>query len=142
MLRPKFIASRMFSPTASRKERAMTDKLSPSEFEGLWKSQPPEPRKVGPEDIRSGMQRFERKITRRNRREYLAGAFVVCVFAYYTFLFPVLLARIGCALMIAGTLYVLFELHRRASADPVPAELAQTSLVGFQKRQLERQRDA
>ena len=120
----------------------MTNKLSPSEFEGLWKSQPPEPRKIDPEDIRRGMRRFERRITRRNLREYLAGVLVVCIFAYYTYLFPVPLARIGCALMIAGTLYVLFELHRRASAELVPAGLAQNSLVEFQKRQLERQRDA
>ena len=120
----------------------MANEFSPSGFEGLWQSQPTEPRKINPEDLRRRMQRFERRIARRNLREYLAAAFVVCVFGYYTHLFPMLLVRIGCAMVIAGTLYVMFELHRRASAEPAPAELALTSCVEFQRRQLERQRDA
>jgi hypothetical protein len=110
--------------------------------EGLWQSQPTEPHKIGHEDFHRRMQKFERKIAWRNIREYAAGALVAVVFGYYAYRFPTLLLRIGCGLLIAGVFYVMYELHRRASAEPAAAELGLSSCVEFQLRQLVRQRDA
>src|SRR5579863_929372 len=120
----------------------MTSDHSPSDFQSLWQRQPGEPQGIDPENFRRDMQKFERKIMRRNLREYAAGAIVVSAFGYYIYLFPLLLIRIGCALLIVGTLYVMYELRRRASAVPAPVEFALTSCVEFQRRQLERQRCA
>lgn len=120
----------------------MPNELSASNIEGLWQSQPTEPQKITPEDFRRKMHKFEGAIARRNLREYLAGIFVVAVFGYYTYRFPMLLVRIGCGLVIAGVFYVMYELHRRASPEPAPVELALSNCVEFQRRQLERQRDA
>lgn len=108
----------------------------------LWQSQPGEPRRFSPEDLRSKASKFERTIARRNMREYVAAGVVIVVFAYYAWIFPALLLRIGCGLTIAGTLYMVYQLHRRASARTAPADLALLSCIEFQQRELERQRDA
>jgi len=88
------------------------------------------------------MHKCERKIFWRNLREYIAGAVVVAAFAYYEWIFPGLLLRIGSALIILGTLYVMYQLHRRASAEPAPADLGSSTYLEFHHRQLVRQRDA
>ncbi len=88
------------------------------------------------------MHKFERTIARRNIGEYLASAIVVALFGFYAWRFPTLTLRIGCGLIIAGTLYVVYQLHRRASAKPAPAEWALTNCIEFQRSQMARQRDA
>jgi hypothetical protein len=120
----------------------MSNEFSFSFVEGLWQSQPTDAQNISPENFRRRMQKFERKIAWRNIREYVAGAFVAVVFGYYAFKFPILLVRIGCLLEIVGIFYVMYELHRRASAEPAAAELALSSCVEFQRYQLVRQRDA
>lgn len=120
----------------------MTSEFTPSGIEDLWQNQPAEPRKIDPGELRRKMHRFERGTARRNLREYLAAAFIVSGFAYYIYLFPMPLVRVGCALVIAGILYAMFELHRRASAESAPAELAPVSCIEFQRGQIQRQRDA
>jgi hypothetical protein len=120
----------------------MGDELSDSKVEALWQGQPTEPPHISPEDLRRKMDRFERRIYWRNVREYVAGAFVVAAFGYYEWRFPTVLMRIGSGLMILGTLYVMYELHRRASARTAPAELGMSTCLDFHRRELERQRDA
>jgi hypothetical protein len=108
----------------------------------LWQSQPGERLRVSPEDLQRRMSKFERTIARRNLLEYVAAAFVITIFVYYAWMFPTLLLRLGCGLLIVGTLYVVYQLHRRASARPVPADLGLRSCADFQRAELERQREA
>jgi hypothetical protein len=108
----------------------------------FWQQGSGEPSGFNGEELRERMNKFERTIRRRNLREYLAAALVVGVFAYYGWVFPTLLLRIGCALLIMGTAYVAYQLHRRASARPAPAEMGLRNCVEFQRSELERQRDA
>jgi hypothetical protein len=108
----------------------------------VWQRDSGEPPRFTPDELRRNMGKFERTIARRNLREYFAGAFVIAIFAYYTWMFPTLTLRIGCGLIIFGTIYVIYQLHRRASARPAPADLGQRSCVDFQRAELERQRDA
>jgi hypothetical protein len=112
------------------------------EIEKLWQSQTPEPPHISLEDLRGRMQRFERKVFWRNIREYVAGAIVVVVYGCYEWRFPELLLRIGSGLTIAGTLFVMFQLHRRASAETAPADLGRSTYVEFHRKELLRQRDA
>jgi hypothetical protein len=88
------------------------------------------------------MHKFERKIFWRNIKEYVAGAIVVAGFGYYEWRFPAPLMRIGSGLIILATFYVLHQLHRRASAEPLPADLGRSTFIEFHRRQLIRQRDA
>ena len=108
----------------------------------VWRRDSGEPPRFTPDELRRNMGKFERTIARRNLREYFAGAFVIALFAYYMWMFPTLTLRIGCGLIILGTIYVIYQLHRRASARPSPADLGQRSCVDFQRAELERQRDA
>lgn len=120
----------------------MNDHLPHPDLEALWRSQPTEPPHIPPDELRSKMHRFERKIFWRNVREYVAGAVVLIAFGYYEWRFPALLLRIGSTLTIIGTLYVMFQLHRRASSQPSPAELGLMPCLAYHRHELERQRDA
>jgi hypothetical protein len=93
-------------------------------------------------DLRSSADLFYRRIRLRNRVEYGAAALVILCFGAYCFLLPSPIARIGAFLVVLGTLYVVWQLHRRASAiAPPPAEAA-LPLIAHQRAQLVRQRDA
>lgn len=115
---------------------------SDSRMCALWQQGSGEPPRFNPEDLRDRISRFERTIKRRNLREYVAAVPVMGVFAYYAWMFPTLLLRIGCVLVIAGTAYVVYQLHRRASARRVPADMGLRNCVDFQRSELIRQRDA
>jgi hypothetical protein len=108
----------------------------------LWRQDSGEPPRFTPEELRSRARNFERTIGRRNLAEYIAAALVIVVFGYYAWIFPTLLLRIGCFLIILGTVYMVYQLHRRASARPMPADLGLQSCVEFQRAELERQRSA
>jgi uncharacterized membrane protein YiaA len=88
------------------------------------------------------MSRFERTIRQRNLREYIAAALVIGVFVYYAWIFPTQLLRVGCGLIILGTAYVAYQLHRKAAAHHAPADMAIRNCLDFQRSELSRQRDA
>ena len=108
----------------------------------LWQQSSNESRRFNQDDLRRGMSKFERTIRLRNLREYAAAGLVTAVFAYYGWVFPTLLLRLGCVLLILGTAYVTYQLHRKASARPAPAEMGLRNCVEFRRSELERQRDA
>lgn len=116
--------------------------MNDSEIRSLWQQPSGEPPRFAPEELRRKISKFEQTIRRRNLREYVAAAFVLSVFAYYAWIFPTLLLRIGCGLLIVGTAYVISQLHRRASARPAPVDMGLKNCLDFQRSQLARQRDA
>jgi hypothetical protein len=107
----------------------------------IWQDQPVENTLMSLEEIRRKARAFEKRIRNRNRREYAAAIFVVIAFTYYIFKFSDPLVRVGSALVIAGTLYVVYQLYSRASAKTVPADLGLTGSLEFHRRELVRQRD-
>ena len=120
----------------------MTNESSSPDIRDLWQSQPTQPPSISPKDIRRKMRRFERRILRRNIREYAGGIFVVVAFSFCEWKLPAPLFRLGSGLAIAGALYVMFQLHRRASVRPVPGDLGLSTCIEFHRQTLERQRDA
>lgn len=120
----------------------MTDERVSSGIEKLWQDQSLEPHRMPPEELRRRMNKFQRRIFWRNIREYIAGAIVVAGFGYYEWKFPGLLLRIGSGLTILGALYVMFQLHRRASAEPAASDLGRSTYLEFHRRELIRQHDA
>jgi hypothetical protein len=120
----------------------MTNESSSPDIRGLWQSQPTQPPSISPEDIRRKMQKFEHRIFRRNIREYAGGIFVVVAFGFCEWKLPAPLFRLGSGLAIAGALYVMFQLHRRASVRPAPGDLGLSTCIEFHRQTLERQRDA
>jgi hypothetical protein len=93
-------------------------------------------------ELRSGVDRFHRIIQLRNRVEYGASVLVVLIFTLYTFMLPSPIARIGAFLVVLGTLFVVWQLHSRASAIAAPAVDGARPLIAHQRAQLVRQRDA
>ena len=108
----------------------------------LWQQTPDESPRFTPEQLRGRISKFERTIGRRNLVEYIAAALVIVLFAYYCWIFPTLLLRLGCVLLILGTAFVVYQLHRRASARHAPADMGLRNCIDFQRSELARQRDA
>ncbi|HWF07406.1 MAG TPA: hypothetical protein VG297_03025 [Bryobacteraceae bacterium] len=107
----------------------------------LWQGQEVEKVTLTVDEVRHRATRFERRIYGRNRREYVAAVLVI---AFFT---PQLWRTHGwrltpVVLLIAGTVYAMFQLHRRGSARPVPADLGIRGSIECHRVELERQRDA
>ena len=93
------------------------------------------------DDVRAGASKFYRRIWWRNAIEYAACAVVVFGFGKYLFTLEHVLEKAGSLLVIAGTLFVAWQLHRRGSAEP-PEKAGAMPLLLFARAQLVRQRDA
>ena len=114
----------------------------PSEFDPqkLWQSQATEYDPMTLAAVHDKARTFEAKVMRRNAIEYIACAVVILG------VLPVVLYRgswmmqAGGASIIAATVFVAYQLHRRASARAVPEVGA--SSVDFYRAELIRQRDA
>jgi uncharacterized membrane protein YecN with MAPEG domain len=106
----------------------------------LWQSQAKEHDAMTIAEIHQSARTFQAKIRRRNALEYLG-----CVIAIVGII-PALLIReswliqLGGGLIMVATVFVAWQLHRRASGERV-AEGAE-ALVDAYRRQLIRQRDA
>lgn len=115
---------------------------SEDNLHALWKSQPLEPLQAVPlAEIELQASQFQQRVRRRNRREYIAGAFVVPVFLAYAWIFPYWVTKLGALLTVLGTGIVMWQLHRRGSARALPEALGATH-VAFHRAELVRQRDA
>ena len=85
----------------------------------LWQGSEPILAPLPLDEIKRQAGRFGDAIRRRNRREYVATALVVAVFAFYAAIFAEPLVKLGSLLIIAGALVVAWQLARRTSrADP------------------------
>jgi hypothetical protein len=120
----------------------MTNESASDNMKNLWQSQPAEPTRIRLEDLRKKMNKFDRRIFWRNVREYAAGVMVIAAFGFYEWRLHGLLLRVGSGLMIAGTLYVMYQIHRRASLQSASADLGLSTCIQFHRKSLERQRDA
>jgi hypothetical protein len=115
--------------------------LPDNDIRNVWQNQPVENTPMPLEEIRRKARQFEKRISRRNLREYIAGAAGIVIFTVYLFIFPSPLARTGSALIIAGALFVLFQIYQRATPGTLPEDLALTASLEFHRRELVRQRD-
>jgi hypothetical protein len=93
------------------------------------------------EEVRAGADKFYRFVRLRNFVEYAACVIVVVTFGWYIFWLPDVLQKAGSAMVVAGTFYVAWQLHRRASAEP-PEKAGTMPLYLFMRAQFVRHRDA
>src|SRR5215472_8507582 len=139
---PESIASRPFSPSAFRtKEHGMESKHASRDLKSLWRNQPTEDRPVTLDNIRKNAETFQAQIRRRNLREIVAAVVVLLVFGWYTWIFPGWMIKTGSVLAMVGTLWIVWQLRRRAAAATLP-ENSGIALVDFHRQELVRQRDA
>ncbi len=115
--------------------------MNERKIQQLWTNQPIEKITMTTEELQGHAKKFQRKINIRNNIEYFAGFVVIFAFGGYMVSFPNTLMRIGSMLAIAGTIFVLYQLHRRTSIGSLP-EHHGDSYLSFVRTELERQRDA
>jgi hypothetical protein len=107
----------------------------------VWQSQTTEVVNMSLEQLQQASRKMQRKVFWRNFREYIALAYLVVVLAYFFWTFDALLLRAGAAAMIAGALYVGYQLHKRASAKKISTEMTLDSCLSFHRKQLQREHD-
>ncbi|HEY1560072.1 MAG TPA: hypothetical protein VGF71_04195 [Caulobacteraceae bacterium] len=112
-------------------------KLDPQK---LWQSQPKEFDPMTLAAIHEKARTFQTKVRRRNAIEYVAGAVGMLAFVPAVLQRDSWLMQAGGALIILAMVFILWQLHRRASARTVPE--ASQSLADFHRGELIRQRDA
>lgn len=117
----------------------MQNELPPENLKNLWQNQRVEPIQMSLEEIRKRAERFQKRIRNRNLREYAGAAYVFAASGYFIWRLPYV--RLGSVLLIAGTLYVVYQLHKRGAAKTVPESLALGTCLEFHRLVLERQRD-
>ena len=119
----------------------MPNEQLPDDLRSVWQNQPVEKTPMPLEEIQRRARRFEKRIDRRNLREYAGAAIGIAAYTFYIFIFHSLVIRAGSVLVIAGVLYVVVQLYRRASSGSLPADLGVAASVEFHRRELVRQRD-
>ena len=107
----------------------------------VWQSQPTEGVHMSIAEIQTKASKFQTTIRWRNLREYAAAALVVLFFGYRMLGTADPLVRAGMALIIAGTCYLTWQLHRKGSESQLPKDAGLSSFIDFQRSQLVRQRD-
>jgi len=117
----------------------MENELPPDSLRILWQGQKVEGTRMSLEEIRQKAGAFQKRIRNRNLREYGAAAIVFGWFGYNLWRVPEL--RLGSALILAATAYMVWQLHARGASKTVPEAMALTPCVEFHRRELERQRD-
>jgi hypothetical protein len=123
------------------KEAPMPNEPLPDDIRNVWQNQPLENKTMALEEIRRKAQQFEKRISRRNLREYLGGALGIAIFTFDLFKFPSPMARTGSLLIIAGIVVIMIQIYKRASPGKLPVDLPLTDSLDFHRGELVRQRD-
>jgi hypothetical protein len=119
----------------------MPNEPLPDDIRNVWQNQPVENKPMPLEEIRRKAWQFEKRVRRRNLREYIAGGAGIVIFTVYLFIFKSPTVRAGSALIIAAMLCVLYQIYKRATPGTLPVDLALTASLEFHRRELVRQRD-
>ena len=119
----------------------MSDVQPGGGVQDLWQGQPAEGGALSLDELRTRARWVERRIRRRNRREYVAAVVAVIGFGGGAWIAPTPLIRIGAGLLVATAVFIAYHIHRWGSARTMPADMALTSSLQFYRRELERQRD-
>jgi hypothetical protein len=106
----------------------------------LWQSQPTEYEPMTLAEIHRKARTFQGKVRRRNAIEYFGCVLVVAGFLPAVLHRGSWMMQVGGGLVIAATVFVAWQLHRRASAGSVAED--DDALVESYRRELVRQRDA
>jgi hypothetical protein len=107
----------------------------------IWQSQPVEITKMSAEVIRKRASKFKHRIWWRNAREYVGSLIGIALFAGFLVNTHEVLLRIAYGLFIAGMLWIVIQLRRKASARDIPMGADTSTSLQLYRAELERQRD-
>jgi hypothetical protein len=107
----------------------------------LWLQQPLEGTRMSLDEIRKRASKFEKRIVRRNAREYVCGGIAIFLFGYFLAHAHDMPTRIAFGMLIAGMAYVMVYLYRKGGTTGAAAAETGKQCTDFFLRELERQRD-
>ncbi|NIJ36892.1 Flp pilus assembly protein TadB [Sphingopyxis panaciterrae] len=102
----------------------MTNIIDDDSLRSLWRQSDTAPAPLPLAEIKLRATAFRRAIGKRNRREYVATAFVTLIFGLYALILPEPLLKIGSLLIIVGGLAMAWQLARRTARPDPAAEAA------------------
>ena len=115
--------------------------MNEQNFKAIWQSQPNVVADYSANQLQQDVAGFRRAISRRNLQEGFCALMVSIIFGYYAWTLPEYFMRIGSALIVVGSLVILYQLRFRAGLQkPAPEQLGQPSAIYF-RQELVRQRD-
>ena len=106
----------------------------------IWQDQPVEGITMSAEIIHKRAAKFERRITWRNVREYVASLIAAAFLGYFFVTAHDVLSRATFALFIAAMLWIVVQLYRKGSATRLPGGLDTLTSLRLYRGELERQR--
>jgi hypothetical protein len=112
-----------------------------NDVQRLWRDQWSEEVLMSAQEVRGLAEKFERTISRRNRREYAASAFVVVWFSVWAWFAESAVVALGCWLVALAAIWVVSHLHRRGAARRPAGEQEGMSGLEFLRCELVSQRD-
>jgi|KBSMisStandDraft_5_1062788.scaffolds.fasta_scaffold07470_2 hypothetical protein len=107
----------------------------------LWQEQPAEEVRMKLEDTRARALKLKNRGDRRNLREYAAAVVVLVACIAWGLREKNVVVIIGAGLMVLGTLYVVYHLHRYGTVRSMPSDLGLKDCLDFHRAELVRQRD-
>jgi len=119
----------------------MKNETPTNRMQEIWQGQPVEGIKMSVEEIRRRATKFEKRIYWRNVREYVAGTIATVLLGFSIAGSHNVLDRSAFVLLIAGMVYVMYQLHRRGAVKSIPASAAVGPSLEFYRGELKRQRD-
>jgi hypothetical protein len=117
----------------------MPDEFPLEPLKTAWQSQPVEPMMIAIDELRPKLKEFERRIRRRNFREYAAGAVLIVWSVWKTLASHTPFDRLVYALFGLAALYVIYQLSKRGSVRREPAQ--GENCLEFYRTELARQKD-
>jgi len=117
----------------------MSDERVPDQLQSLWQDQPAQATAMSHDELRQRSQWLTRRVSRRNLREYVAGAMALVVCGYLAWKVPLPLMRVGFVTSVPALVFIIYHLHRYGSARAMPTDMGLTSCLQFYRGELERQ---
>lgn len=118
----------------------MTDERS-MDLLAVWRGQPAEPSRFTPHELKVKATAFQKKIARRNAREYVGAAIAAASFGAMAWRADTAAAKAGPLMVVAGALFLAWKLHARGASRVTPDDAVGESCVAFHRGELGRQRD-
>jgi hypothetical protein len=119
----------------------MSDEPVPERLQSLWQEQPVERRSISLDELQQRARHLERRVSRRNLREYVAGALAIVTCGYLAWKAPLPMMRAGFVLSVPPLIFIVYHLRRHGEARAMPGEMGLTGCLQFHRGELERQRD-
>ena len=113
------------------------------ELKALWKAQDIEPAPPLPDSkqlasMKSRMNSMNRTLFWRDCRENIAALFVIVIFGIYFFIFPAPLARLGSAIVVLSSLFVMvYPVWRKRRVPKAPSDASLIQSLESELRRVE-----